>query len=123
MCIGRTYIEVHVRRILVQPLLVHHNKCNAIEQIKCPLILWNKELRASCWILMVFSHARAKTKKKSTVTVLPESIWIKIARTNVLGLAVVNINIVIRKLHFSSIPRWRWIVWVSAYLTGDRASA
>jgi hypothetical protein len=41
-----------------------------------------------------------KTKKKSTVTVLPESIWIKMARTNVLGLAVVNINIVFRKPHF-----------------------
>jgi len=45
MCIRRTYIEVHVRRILVQPLLVHHNKCDAVEQIKCPLILWDKEIK------------------------------------------------------------------------------
>ena len=64
-----------------------------------------------------------KTKKKSTVTVLPESIWIKMARTNVLGLAVVNINVVFRKPPFIIIPRWHWRVWVSPYLTGDRASA
>jgi hypothetical protein len=45
----------------------------------------------------IFTCQSKKTKKKSTVTVLPESIWIKMARTNVLGLAVVNINIVFRK--------------------------
>jgi len=39
--------------------------------------------------------------KKVAKTVLPESIWIKMARTNVLGFAAVNINL-LEKLHFYS---------------------
>jgi hypothetical protein len=45
-----TYIEVHVRSIFLQPLLVHHNECNAVEQIKCPFVLYSKrKSRAMCW--------------------------------------------------------------------------
>ena len=45
-----TYIEVHVRSVLLYPLLVHHKESNTVEQIKCPFILWHKkESMRICW--------------------------------------------------------------------------
>ena len=41
-----SYIELHVRRISLKPLLVHDDESHAIKQVKGPLIFWEHILES-----------------------------------------------------------------------------
>ena len=84
-----TYIEVHVRSVLLYPLLVHHKESNTVEQIKCPFILWDKTGSNENLLKIIWTNERYK-RYMYIALVLPESIWTKTALTNVLGLAAID---------------------------------